>query len=114
VGRALIVDGRLVGYGVLRAARDGYRVGPLFADSRVFAEVILDALVAGVGGVKGSAAGTGRITVAIDVPETNGEGLAMVGALGLEPSFEVARMYTGPVRDIDHGKVFGVTTLELG
>jgi len=104
VGRALIVDGRLVGYGVLRAAGDGYRVGPLFADSRVYAEVILDALVAGVGGGK----------IMIDVPETNAEALAMVGALGMEPTFEVARMYTGPVRDTDHDRVFGVTSLELG
>ncbi|OLE26648.1 MAG: GNAT family N-acetyltransferase [Catenulispora sp. 13_1_20CM_3_70_7] len=106
VGRALIVDDRLVGYGVIRSARDGCRVGPLFADSRVYAEVILDALVAGFGGE--------AVAVAIDVPETNGEALAMVGELGMEPAFEVARMYTGPVREIDHGKVFGVTTLELG
>ena len=104
VGRALIVDGRLVGYGVLRPARDSYRVGPLFADTRVYAEVILDALVAGIGGG----------LVAIDVPETNHEALAMVGELGMEPAFEVARMYTGPIRDIDHSKVFGITTLELG
>ncbi|GAA2021025.1 GNAT family N-acetyltransferase [Catenulispora yoronensis] len=104
VGRALIVDGRLVGYGVIRSARDSHRVGPLFADSRVYAEVILDALVSGIGGGP----------VAIDVPETNGEALAMVGELGMEPAFEVARMYTGPVRDTDPGKVFGVTTLELG
>ena len=107
IGRALIVDGRLVGYGVLRAAHDGYRVGPLFADSRVYAEVILDALVAGAG--RG-----GGTRVVIDVPETNREAQAMVAALGMEPSFEVARMYTGPVRDIDHSKVFGITTLELG
>ncbi|WP_194899264.1 GNAT family N-acetyltransferase [Catenulispora pinisilvae] len=140
VGRALVVDGRLVGYGVLRAAHDGHRVGPLFADSRVYAEVILDALVAGAAGDRGfgrsagrgagaghdagsdaghgagrgdSATGSGG-RIVIDVPETNREALAMVGALGLEPSFEVARMYTGPVRDVDHGKVFGMTTLELG
>ncbi|NUR28098.1 MAG: GNAT family N-acetyltransferase [Catenulispora sp.] len=110
VGRALVVDGRLVGYGVIRAARDSHRVGPLFADSRVYAEVILDSLVAGIGaGPAGQA-----VQIAIDVPETNAEGLAMVGDLGLEPAFETARMYTGPVRDVDHGKVFGVTTLELG
>ncbi|ACU75057.1 GCN5-related N-acetyltransferase [Catenulispora acidiphila DSM 44928] len=110
VGRALIVDGRLVGYGVLRPAHDGYRVGPLFADSRVYAEVILDALVAGAVGDGGE----GGRRIVIDVPDTNPEALAMVGALGLEPSFEMARMYTGPVRDVDHSKVFGTTTLELG
>jgi GNAT superfamily N-acetyltransferase len=107
IGRALIVDDRLVGYGVLRPSHDGHRIGPLFADSRVYAEVILDALIAGTG--KPSAA-----RIVIDVPETNREALAMVGELGLEPTFEVARMYTGPVRDVDHGKVFGMTTLELG
>lgn len=107
IGRALIVDDRLVGYGVLRPSHDGHRVGPLFADSRVYAEVIMDALIAGTGR-------PGAARVVIDVPETNRESLAMVGALGLEPTFEVARMYTGPVRDVDHGKVFGMTTLELG
>ena len=126
VGRALIVDGRLVGYGVLRSAHDGYRVGPLFADSRVYAEVILDALVAGAagdagftgrgGGAAGSRSGAGAhaVRIVIDVPEPNPEALAMVGSLGLEPSFEVARMYTGPVRDVDHERMFGMTTLELG
>lgn len=104
IARALVVDGRLVGYGVIRPARDSHRVGPLFADSRVYAEVILDALVAGIGGGP----------VAIDVPQTNPEALAMVGELGMEPAFEVARMYTGPIRDLDQGRVFGITTLELG
>jgi GNAT superfamily N-acetyltransferase len=119
IGRALIVDGRLVGYGVLRPAHDGHRVGPLFADSRVYAEVILDALVAGAAGDAGFTghrrpARSGAARIAIDVPETNREALAMVDALGLEPSFEVARMYTGPVRETDHGRMFGMTSLELG
>ena len=35
--------GRVSGYGVVRAAVDGYRVGPLFGDSRAIAETLLDA-----------------------------------------------------------------------
>ena len=86
--------------------------------------MILEALVAGAAGDagftgrgtsdRGGGAGPRAVRIVIDVPETNPEALAMVGALGMEPSFEVARMYSGPVRDVDYGKMFGLTTLELG
>ena len=33
---------------------------------------------------------------------------------GLSPVFETARMYSGTFPDIDVGKIFGVTTFELG
>jgi hypothetical protein len=34
--------------------------------------------------------------------------------LGLEPAFEAARMYTGPVPDVDLSGMFAVTSIELG
>jgi GNAT superfamily N-acetyltransferase len=104
VTRALIVDGRLAGYGVARPAHDGTRVGPLFADTAEHARTLFEALVQGIGGGP----------VAIDVPENNPAAVALAESLGLEPVFEVARMYTGPVREVDQARVFGVTSLELG
>lgn len=101
---ASVVDGRVTGYGVLRPARDAPRVGPLFADTRADAEALLDALTAESGGA----------AVAMDVPETNAAAVALAEARGMKPTFDTARMYTGPVRDFARDRVFGVTTLELG
>lgn len=95
---------RLTGYGVIRPAREGLRIGPLFGDGPDDARALFAALT-------GPAAGT---AVAVDVPETNTAGIALAEAAGLTPSFETARMYTGPVRPYATERVFGVTTLELG
>ncbi|MFF9405195.1 GNAT family N-acetyltransferase [Streptomyces anandii] len=96
--------GRLTGYGVLRPARDGVRVGPLFADTAEDARALFTALTAGAEGRP----------LSIDVPETNKPALALAEDAGLTPSFETARMYTGPVRPYARERVFAVTTLELG
>ncbi|MEL3950209.1 GNAT family N-acetyltransferase [Streptomyces sp. LNU-CPARS28] len=101
---ASVVDGRVTGYGVLRPGRDAPRVGPLFADTRADAEALLDALGAESGGV----------AVAMDVPETNTQAVALAEGRGMKPSFDTARMYTGPVREFARERVFGITTLELG
>ncbi|MEV8017315.1 GNAT family N-acetyltransferase [Streptomyces sp. NPDC086554] len=101
---ARIVDGRVTGYGVLRPAREALRIGPLFADTRADAEALFDALTAEADGAP----------VAIDVPETQPEAVALAETRGLKPTFETARMYTGPVRPLAQERVFGVTTLELG
>ena len=97
--------GVVVGYGVVRPARDGWRVGPLFADDVSKAEVLLDALA-------------GRLPVGasvfIDVPQANAEAIAMVQRRGMTPMFETARMYRGGAPAVDVGRVFGVTSLELG
>ncbi|MEV8321315.1 GNAT family N-acetyltransferase [Streptomyces sp. NPDC059900] len=99
-----IVDGRITGYGVLRPAHGARRIGPLFADTRADAEELFDALTAEADGE----------TIVIDVPETQPHAVAMAEARGMKPTFETARMYTGPVREMAGERIFGVTTLELG
>ncbi|GAA1376457.1 GNAT family N-acetyltransferase [Streptomyces beijiangensis] len=101
---ARVVDGRLTGYGVIRPAREAHRIGPLFADTEADARALLAALAAEAQGAP----------VAMDVPESNPEAVAMAVSLGLEPTFATARMYTGPVRPVAGHRVYGVTTLELG
>ncbi|MFH8291761.1 hypothetical protein [Streptomyces sp. NPDC018059] len=101
---ARIVDGRLTGDGVLRPGRDALRVGPLFADTRADAEALLDALAAEADGGP----------VAMEVPESNAEAVALAEARGMKPTFDTARMYTGPIREFAQERVFGVTPPEPG
>jgi len=99
-----IERGRLSGYTVIRPARDSLRIGPLFADAAEDAEALFAAAAAEAAGKE----------IAIDVPEPNTAAVALAERAGLTPSFETARMYTGPVRPFAEERVYGVTTLELG
>lgn len=50
----------------------------------------------------------------MDVPDTHPRAAALLGGLGLTPTFETARMYTGREPDLDLTGMYGVTSLELG
>jgi predicted N-acetyltransferase YhbS len=99
------LDGDLLrGYAVLRACREGFKVGPLFADTQDIAEDLLRAAVAEAAGAP----------IAIDVPQPNAKAADLATAFGLAPVFETARMYKGPAPDLPLAEIYGVTTLELG
>jgi len=104
VGRALIRDGRLVAWGVIRPCRTGYKIGPLVAEGRDDAEVVISALLSVIG----------QSEVFLDVPAINPDAVTLARSLGLEPVFETARMYTGPIPPLRIERVFGVTSFELG
>jgi GNAT superfamily N-acetyltransferase len=104
IGRALVRDGKLAAWGVIRPCRRGHKIGPLVADDRTAAEAVLAALV--------TAGGADELF--LDVPSVNREALALAQGHGLAAVFETARMYTGPIRPLLLERVFGVTTFELG
>ena len=104
MGRALVRGGELAGWGVIRPCRNGCKIGPLFADDRSAAGAVLSALLASVA--------DGEIF--LDVPGINSDAVALAQDLGLTPSFQTARMYTGAIRSLRLERVFGVTTFELG
>jgi len=104
VGCARVSDGRLAGFGVIRPCRQGYKIGPLVADDRATAGVVLSALVVKVGG--------GHIF--LDIPGINRDAIALAEDWGLAPVFETARMYTGAIPPLQLDRLFGVTTFELG
>jgi Acetyltransferase (GNAT) domain len=96
-------DGEVVGYGVLRRCRVGWKVGPLFAPDAEAAEALLDALVAGI-----------DAPFWLDVPHVNEAAVDLARRRGMEPTFRTARMYRGPAPEYDTASVFGGTSLELG
>ena len=104
VGRALVRDGRLAAWGVIRPCRSGHKIGPLVAADRAAAETIFAALTTAVGGGE----------IFLDVPSVNVSAVALAQDRGLAPVFETARMYTGPIRPVRLERVFAVTTFELG
>jgi hypothetical protein len=96
-------DGELVGFGVIRAAVTGSRIGPLYAASPEIAAALIGKLAAAMPG-----------QVAVDVPDFNTPAKRLAEQLGLKPAFETARMYTGPDPAIDRAGLFGVASFELG
>ena len=104
IGRALVRDGKLAAWGVIRPCRTGHKIGPLVADGRAVAETLFAALTTAAGGGE----------VFLDVPSVNGDAVALAQGHGLAPVFETARMYTGPIHPVRVERVFGVTTFELG
>lgn len=101
---AAVRDGELCGLAVLRVGRAAARIGPVHADSPEVAGALMGALAATVPGGP----------VSVDVPDMNKPAVRLMEQLGLAPSFETARMYTGPTPRTDQAGMYGVTSLELG
>ena len=97
--------GKLAGFGVLRPCREGFKIGPLFADTPEYAETLFMALRAQT---------QAHEPVFLDVPETNAAALELAQRHGMTPVFETARMYTQAAPDLSPLRTFGVTTFELG
>jgi hypothetical protein len=101
---ALLTDGILAGYGVLRPCREGHKIGPLFADSPAIAECLFLALSARVPGQ----------SIFLDVPENNPAAVALAQRHHMEEVFGCAKMYFGPKPRLPEQQIFGNTTFELG
>lgn len=97
-------DKHLSGYGVIRPCRNGFKIGPLFADNANDAEDLYQAL----------AAHAGSRPIFLDTPDSNPEALALARRNNLKPVFECARMYTAGPPAQPMKRIFGTTTLELG
>ncbi|MEM0965559.1 MAG: GNAT family N-acetyltransferase [Verrucomicrobiota bacterium] len=97
-------EGKLEGFGVIRPASDGFRIGPLFAETANIAEKLLLSLCGAVSGER----------VYVDMPDINPEAIPMAKRLGMNEVSRCARMYAGPPPDIPYDKTFAVASLELG
>ncbi len=96
--------GGILGYGVIRECREGWKIGPLFANDPKVADWIF----------RGLCAGTAGQMVYIDVPEINVAGVGLAERFGMAEVFATARMYLGGRPDLPVDGIFGITTFELG
>ncbi|KAF0126806.1 MAG: N-acetyltransferase GCN5 [Methylocystaceae bacterium] len=101
---AVVRQGRLAGYGVLRACRDGYKIGPLFADDSQIADALFQGLCARAAGAP----------VFLDTPEANAAAIALAQRRQMTAVFDTARMYTEGTPPGRTDRCYGVTTFELG
>jgi ribosomal-protein-alanine N-acetyltransferase len=100
-------NGHCHGFGRIRPCLlrqgEGWRIGPLLADSADLARLLLQGLIARHRGV-----------VLIDVPDANAPAAPLLGELGFQPLSRTQRMYRGPRPVVPLGEVFGLACLELG
>lgn len=105
-GRAVCIleDGGVKGYAVRRKCHEGYKVGPLFADSPTIAADIFHALQQDI---------QGEIII-LDVPENNPDAVRLAETEKMEVVFATSRMYQKGLPKTNSNKTFGITTFELG
>lgn len=101
----IVRDGKLRGYGVLRACRTGTKIGPLFADTPQNAEGLFLTLKARVSPGE---------PFFLDVPAVNASAVSLAETQHMHPVFETARMYTQPQPHLSSDRTYGITTFELG
>lgn len=99
-----IENAQLKGYGVIRKCVEGYKIGPLFADSATIAEKLFLHLAQKAQGE----------AVFLDIPENNPLAVDLVTHYGMSKVFATARMYLKGEPQISIGGIYGITTFELG
>ncbi len=109
-GRVLaLVDGQgeCHGFGRIRPCLlrrgEGWRIGPLLADSPALAEQLLRGLLERHDGV-----------VLIDAPGANPAAAELLARLDFEPLSHTVRMYRGSQPPVSLAEVYGLACLELG
>jgi len=97
-------DGAVRGMGVIRKCFEGYKVGPLFADTPEISEALFLALAQYAQGE----------TLYLDIIEGNENAQKLVEKYQMNKMFECARMYSKAKPEVHWDNVYGITTFELG
>lgn len=103
-GYAILDNGTIKGYGIIRPCIEGYKIGPLFADEPDVAEQIFAKLTQHAEGE----------FYYLDIPEVNPNAKALVNKHGFKEVFETARMYLRYDPELPLNNIYGITTFELG
>lgn len=94
----------LCGIGTIRSCREGYKIGPLFADNFEIAEELFMTLINHAPDSK----------VFLDVPEVNKNAIKLAKKYKMNKVFETGRVYNKEKPKIAYDKIFGITSFELG
>jgi GNAT superfamily N-acetyltransferase len=105
LGIGALENGSLVGYGMRRPCREGFKIGPLFADREEVARDLFKRLGAG------DQAGA---PLFLDVPEPNAAARALAEEHSMRPVFQTVRMYNRRDPKLPLSRIFGITSFELG
>lgn len=100
-----LFNGELLGCGVVRKCRSGYKIGPLFADNSEIAETLFQALNNYL---------SENTLIYLDIPQPNKLALHLVKKYKMEFVFETVRMYNREIPNIPLNKIYGITSFELG
>jgi GNAT superfamily N-acetyltransferase len=102
--QAVTAGSRLVGYGVIRPCRRGFKVAPLFADTPDIAEELFTSL----------ASFARDEPVLLDIPVCNQAAQQLVERHAMTMVFETARIYRGSTPILPLDQIYGITSFELG
>lgn len=95
---------QIQGFAVVRPCREGFKIGPLFADRPEIAELLFQKMICFVRGQP----------VNLDIPTNNPQALALVKRHQMNQVFETVRMYLKGEPKMDLAHVYGITSFELG
>lgn len=104
ITKAVIINNKILGYGVIRKSYEGWRVGPLVADSSEIAIAILQKLVVN----------TAALNIDIDLPDYNQDGAQIIREFAMQKLFVTNRMYLNQAQNILFNGVYGTMSLEVG
>ncbi|RUR12482.1 GNAT family N-acetyltransferase [Legionella sp. km772] len=99
-----ISDNQLKGYGVIRACREGFKIGPLFADNPEIANILFQHLAQYAKGQ----------CIFLDIPENNVGAIELTQRYKMVKVFATARMYLKEQPKLPIEEIYGITSFELG
>lgn len=101
----VVKNGQINGYGTIRKCRDGYKIGPLFAENPIIAEDLFLKLISSIP--------TGS-KYFLDIPALNGDAEALTEKYNMQSVFRTVRMYCNGKPQIAMNNIYGITSFELG
>jgi ribosomal protein S18 acetylase RimI-like enzyme len=99
------IDGQVMGMGTIRKCLNGWKIGPLFADSLDVALMLFTEL---------SVQAESGDELFLDIPEANPHALELVRRMGMKSVFKTARLYKGGIPTLPLENIYGITSFEFG
>ncbi len=99
-----VIEKQLKGYGVIRTCQQGFKIGPLFADTPEIAKTLFHQL---------TQYAQGKI-IFLDIPENNPLAVELVKYYKMTKVFATARMYLKGEPQLAKEHIYGITSFELG
>lgn len=98
-------EGKMIkGFGKIRKCIDGWKIGPLYAENPLIAEILFIKLISKID----------KSDIYIDISSENIDAQLLCKRYSLTQTFETIRMYTAKKPDIQWDDIYGITTFELG